>query len=144
MYYAPSLRGHDSSFYGRGNRINPNSPCERSEAIFIVHSVIASDCKERGNRSYGFGNKSVLLNIPLKTVKAIASSLHFVPFLAMTWWNRDCFVGKKSLPPRNDVVGVGLLRRHKTKTPPRNDRLRTDINKIINVPLCKVQTTAIC
>ena len=52
------MRGHVFVFYGHGNRVNPNSHCERSEAIAVM--VLEG--------------KSVLLNIPLKTVKAIASS----------------------------------------------------------------------
>jgi hypothetical protein len=42
-------------------------------------------------------DKSVLLNTSLKTLKAIASSLHFVSFLAMTGWRSDRIVRRKML-----------------------------------------------
>ena len=42
--------------------------------------------------------------------------------LAMTWLEWDCFVTPLRSVPRNDVVGMRLLRRHESKAPPRNDK----------------------
>jgi hypothetical protein len=44
----------------------------------------------------------------------------------MTWWNRDCFVGKNSLPSRNDGLGSDCFSREKTEALLRDDGLRGD------------------